>query len=129
MPHIALVTYLVRNYDEAIAWFSRALGFRLTAGTYSNPELTNKPPLGGLQQILLNSTDFVFHAQLPAFDIGKLGIGCGRMGHRIRQLHFESVVLANQFIEVVPKAHSNLHEGIETQQRRHQNRVMRMTQN
>jgi catechol 2,3-dioxygenase-like lactoylglutathione lyase family enzyme len=29
MPHIALVTYLVRNYDEAIAWFSRALGFRL----------------------------------------------------------------------------------------------------
>ena len=27
--HIALVTYLVRDYDEAIAWFKTALGFRL----------------------------------------------------------------------------------------------------
>ncbi len=30
MPQlIALITYLVRNYDEAIAWFQTALGFRL----------------------------------------------------------------------------------------------------
>jgi len=26
--HIALITYLVRDYDEAIAWFKAALGFR-----------------------------------------------------------------------------------------------------
>jgi catechol 2,3-dioxygenase-like lactoylglutathione lyase family enzyme len=30
MPHhISLITYLVRNYDEAIAWFSSALKFKL----------------------------------------------------------------------------------------------------
>ena len=33
MPKIALVTYLVRNYDEAIAWFSKALNFRLFEDT------------------------------------------------------------------------------------------------
>ena len=33
MPRIALVTYLVRNYDEAIAWFSKALNFRLFEDT------------------------------------------------------------------------------------------------
>ena len=27
--HIALITYLVRDYDEAIGWFRAALGFRL----------------------------------------------------------------------------------------------------
>jgi catechol 2,3-dioxygenase-like lactoylglutathione lyase family enzyme len=27
--HIALITYLVRDYNEAIAWFRSALGFRL----------------------------------------------------------------------------------------------------
>ena len=26
--HIALVTYLVKDYDEAIAWFHAALGFK-----------------------------------------------------------------------------------------------------
>jgi len=30
MPsHIALTTYLVRDYDEAICWFQAALGFKL----------------------------------------------------------------------------------------------------
>ena len=34
MPkHIALITYLVRDYDEAIAWFQTALGFRLFEDT------------------------------------------------------------------------------------------------
>ncbi len=27
--HIALITYLVRDYDEAITWFQKALGFKL----------------------------------------------------------------------------------------------------
>ncbi len=27
--HISLVTYLVRDYDEALSWFKLALGFRL----------------------------------------------------------------------------------------------------
>jgi catechol 2,3-dioxygenase-like lactoylglutathione lyase family enzyme len=31
--HIALITYLVRDYDEAIAWFKAALGFRLFEDT------------------------------------------------------------------------------------------------
>jgi catechol 2,3-dioxygenase-like lactoylglutathione lyase family enzyme len=29
LKHIAIITYLVRDYDEAIAWFQAALGFRL----------------------------------------------------------------------------------------------------
>ena len=34
MPkHIALITYLVRDYDEAIAWFQSALGFTLFENT------------------------------------------------------------------------------------------------
>ena len=34
MPkHIALITYLVRDYDEAIAWFQSALGFMLFENT------------------------------------------------------------------------------------------------
>ena len=34
MPkHIALITYLVRDYDEAIAWFQAALEFRLFENT------------------------------------------------------------------------------------------------
>jgi len=35
--HIGAVTFLVRDYDEAIDWFTRALGFTLVADT----------PLGG----------------------------------------------------------------------------------
>jgi predicted enzyme related to lactoylglutathione lyase len=31
--HIALTTYLVRDYDEAIAWFSAALKFKLFEDT------------------------------------------------------------------------------------------------
>ena len=34
MKHnIALVTYLVRDYDEALAWFQNALGFKLFEDT------------------------------------------------------------------------------------------------
>lgn len=34
MPHhIALVSYLVRDYDEAIRWFQAALGFKLFEDT------------------------------------------------------------------------------------------------
>ena len=29
MKHIALITYLVREYAEAISWFQNALGFKL----------------------------------------------------------------------------------------------------
>jgi catechol 2,3-dioxygenase-like lactoylglutathione lyase family enzyme len=32
-PFIAHVTYLVRDYDEAIAWFTRMLAFRLLEDT------------------------------------------------------------------------------------------------
>ena len=31
--HIALVTFLVRDYDEAITWFQNALGFKLFENT------------------------------------------------------------------------------------------------
>ena len=31
--HIALITYLVRDYAEAIAWFQNALGFKLFEDT------------------------------------------------------------------------------------------------
>ena len=31
--HIALITYLVRDYDEAIHWFQNALGFNLFEDT------------------------------------------------------------------------------------------------
>ncbi|MDP8996720.1 MAG: VOC family protein [Pseudomonadota bacterium] len=33
MRHIALITYLVREYDEAITWFQNALGFKLFEDT------------------------------------------------------------------------------------------------
>ncbi|MCX6937875.1 MAG: VOC family protein [Verrucomicrobia bacterium] len=34
MPaHLAAVSYLVRDYDEAIAWFTQKLGFRLIEDT------------------------------------------------------------------------------------------------
>ena len=33
MKHIALITYLVREYDEAITWFQNALGFKLFEDT------------------------------------------------------------------------------------------------
>ena len=32
--HIALITYLVHDYDEAIAWFQNALAFKLFEDTY-----------------------------------------------------------------------------------------------
>jgi len=31
--HIALITYLVRDYDEAVTWFQAALGFKLFENT------------------------------------------------------------------------------------------------
>ena len=34
---IALVTVVVRDYDEAIAWFTQALGFRLLEDTSRGP--------------------------------------------------------------------------------------------
>ncbi len=37
MSKIALITYLVRNYDEAIAWFSQALRFKLFENTDMGP--------------------------------------------------------------------------------------------
>lgn len=37
MNRLSLIAYLVRDYDEAIAWFTRALGFKLVEDT----------PLGG----------------------------------------------------------------------------------
>lgn len=33
MTSLAAVTYLVRDYDEAIDWFSRCLGFSLVEDT------------------------------------------------------------------------------------------------
>jgi catechol 2,3-dioxygenase-like lactoylglutathione lyase family enzyme len=33
MPELALVTFVVREYDEAIAWFTSALGFELVEDT------------------------------------------------------------------------------------------------
>lgn len=39
MPrHLAAVTYLVRDYDEAIAWFVGKLGFTLVEDTPLSPE-------------------------------------------------------------------------------------------
>jgi catechol 2,3-dioxygenase-like lactoylglutathione lyase family enzyme len=44
---IGAVTFLVRDYDEAIAWFTRALGFALVADT----------PLGGGKRWVLVAPD------------------------------------------------------------------------
>ena len=33
MKRIALITYLVRDYDEAISWFQNAMGFKLFEDT------------------------------------------------------------------------------------------------
>ncbi len=45
--------------------------------------------------------NFVFHAQLPALDIGQHRISCGRMGNGIAELFFQSAVFIAQFIKVV----------------------------
>lgn len=38
MPHLASVAFLVREYDEALAYFTRCLGFRVLEDTRLTPE-------------------------------------------------------------------------------------------
>lgn len=60
MPSIADVTFLVRDYDEAIAWFTRVLGFELLEDTRLSAEkrwvrvapLTNGAARGGTALLL-----------------------------------------------------------------------------
>lgn len=62
MPsHLGAITYLVRDYDEAIAWFRRCLGFTLVEDTVLVPAAADSPakrwvvmaPLGAAQTRLL----------------------------------------------------------------------------
>ncbi len=44
MPsHLGAVTYLVRDYDEAIAWFTRCLGFKLIEDSALEPAKADAP--------------------------------------------------------------------------------------
>ncbi len=70
MPsHLGAITYLVRDYDEAIAWFTRCLGFSLVEDTLLVPAAADAPakrwvlvaPPGGPQTRLL-----LAHASTPA---------------------------------------------------------------
>lgn len=54
--HIARLALLVRDYDEAIAWFTNALGFHLLEDTPMTSEkrwVVVAPPGGGAMSILL----------------------------------------------------------------------------
>lgn len=52
---LALVAYLVRDYDEAIQWFTGALGFTLVEDTRLSPDkrwVVVAPPAGGSSLLL-----------------------------------------------------------------------------
>ncbi|MDE2184594.1 MAG: VOC family protein [Alphaproteobacteria bacterium] len=55
MPKIAHLTYLVRAYDEAIAWFTSALGFTLLEDTKlsADKRWVRVAPPGGQTALLL----------------------------------------------------------------------------
>lgn len=42
-PYLGAVTYLVRDYDDAIAWFTRRLGFSLVEDTLLVPAADDAP--------------------------------------------------------------------------------------
>ncbi len=60
MPAIATLTYLVDDYDRAIAWFTTALGFSLVADTDMGGGkrwVLVAPPGGGVRLLLAQATD------------------------------------------------------------------------
>ena len=82
---IALVTVVVRDYDEAIAWFTQSLGFRLLEDTPRGPgkRWVRVGPDGGGTALLL--------AQ-PNDDAQAACIGCqagGRVGFFLRSDDFD----------------------------------------
>jgi catechol 2,3-dioxygenase-like lactoylglutathione lyase family enzyme len=57
---LGAVTYLVRDYDEAIAWFSRALGFRLVEDRPLDEAkrwVVMEPGHGGSRLVLARAAD------------------------------------------------------------------------
>ncbi len=69
---LGALTYLVRDYDEAIAWFTGKLGFALTADTDLGGDkrwVTVTPPGGGAALLLAKAV------AVQAAMIGKQGGG------------------------------------------------------
>ena len=70
---LAAISYLVRDYDEAIAWFTQVLGFKLiedTALAEGKRWVRVAPPDGGSDVLLARAQG---HAQLDA--IGRAAAG------------------------------------------------------
>ena len=60
MTRLALATLVVRDYDEAIAWFTTALGFTLTEDSdlgHGKRWVTVRPPQGGAGLLLARATN------------------------------------------------------------------------
>ena len=57
--HLGAVTFIVRDYDEAISWFTRVLGFALVADTDlgSGKRWVLVGPTGGGTRLLLAKAD------------------------------------------------------------------------
>lgn len=74
--HLSLVTLLVRDYDEAIAWFTGVLGFAVVEDTPVSPEkrwVRLRPPGAGPQAACVLLGRAVTPAQQAA--VGRQGGG------------------------------------------------------
>lgn len=68
MPqHLAAITYLVRDYDEAIAWFTGRLGFTLVEDT--------RPMLSHLKSLNISWLASESPASLVSISLNNSGIG------------------------------------------------------
>lgn len=76
MPHIALVTLVVRDYDEAIAFYTGPLGFELIEDTDRGDGsrwVVVRPPGGEAALLLARAADDTQRASVGAQTGGRVG--------------------------------------------------------
>ncbi|MEV8366530.1 VOC family protein [Streptomyces niveus] len=76
MPHIALVTLVVRDYDEAIAFYTESLGFDLVEDTDRGDGsrwVVVRPPGGEGALLLARAADDAQRASVGAQTGGRVG--------------------------------------------------------
>ncbi|MFE3591791.1 VOC family protein [Streptomyces niveus] len=76
MPHIALVTLVVRDYDEAIAFYTGSLGFDLVEDTDRGDGsrwVVVRPPGGEGALLLARAADDAQRASIGAQTGGRVG--------------------------------------------------------
>lgn len=76
MPHIALVTLVVHDYDEAIAFYTESLGFELVEDTDRGDGsrwVVVRPPGGEAALLLARASDDAQRADVGAQTGGRVG--------------------------------------------------------